>query len=217
MRLLQSEIFRALCMIIVGALVIRYRQETLTGITVAIGILFFLSGLISTVTYIARRRQTLSNTDVTNVNLTTEKPSAVQCIVGIGCMLFGIILAFMPEGFLTFIEQILAILLIIGSISQMITLAQTKRIATVHWTYWIFPILIFLIAILVLLKPLELLSSPLLITGWCMMLYGVIELTIALKVYLLRRKIRKEAEDMSEVNNDQEATENTTISIDANE
>lgn len=217
MRFLQSEIFRALCMIIIGALVVRYRQETLTGITIAIGVMFFISGLISTVTYFARRRQVQSTTDAEIIDTTIESPSTVSCIVGTGCMLFGIVLAFMPNSFLTFIEQILALLLIIGSISQMYTLAKTNKIATVHWTFWIFPVLIFLIGILALLKPLELLSAPLLIIGWSMMLYGVIELIIALKVFLLKREVRKQTQQAEAVEIEQEALAEAPADSDANE
>ena len=46
MKVIQSSLFRALCAIIVGALLIQYREQTVTWITIAIGVLFFLSGRI---------------------------------------------------------------------------------------------------------------------------------------------------------------------------
>lgn len=192
MRIIQSEFFRAVCMIVIGALVVRYRQQTLTGITVAIGILFFLSGLVSCISYVTRRRR-LQNAAVAEGDVVAAvEPSSASCVVGVGCLLFGIVLALMPDTFLSFIEQILALLLIIGAIGQMASLVSINRQAKVHWAYWIMPILILLVGVVAIAKPLELLSSPLFVIGWCMMLYGVVEMLYTLKIYLLRRQIAKQ-------------------------
>ena len=51
MKVFQSSVVRALCAIIVGALIVKYRELTVTWITIAIGVLFFLSGVFSCVTY----------------------------------------------------------------------------------------------------------------------------------------------------------------------
>ena len=56
MRLLQSSVFRAVVAIIVGALLVKYREDTVTWLTIAIGILFFLSGLTSVIIYYANKR-----------------------------------------------------------------------------------------------------------------------------------------------------------------
>ena len=59
MRILQSALFRALCAIVIGVLLIRYREQTMTWITITIGVLFFLSGIISLTTYFVSRKNTL--------------------------------------------------------------------------------------------------------------------------------------------------------------
>ena len=56
MKVVHSSFFRALCAIIVGALLIQYREQTVTWITIAIGVLFFLSGVISIATYFSAKR-----------------------------------------------------------------------------------------------------------------------------------------------------------------
>lgn len=40
MKVIHSSIFRAVCAIIVGVLLIQYREQTVTWITIAIGVLF---------------------------------------------------------------------------------------------------------------------------------------------------------------------------------
>ena len=56
MKVLQSSIFRAICAIVIGALLIKFPDNTVKGITVAIGVLFLLSGIISCVTYYRAKR-----------------------------------------------------------------------------------------------------------------------------------------------------------------
>ena len=56
MKVIHSSIFRAVCAIIVGVLLIQYREQTVTWITIAIGVLFFLSGVISLASYWAAKR-----------------------------------------------------------------------------------------------------------------------------------------------------------------
>ena len=56
MKILQSSIFRAICAIAIGILLIKFPDNTVTWITVAIGILFLLSGIISLVVYLNAKK-----------------------------------------------------------------------------------------------------------------------------------------------------------------
>ena len=49
MKIFQSSIFRAICAIVVGALLIKYPEDGVTWLTVAIGVLFLLSGIIAVI------------------------------------------------------------------------------------------------------------------------------------------------------------------------
>ena len=57
MKIFQSSIFRAVCAIVVGALLIKYPDEGVTWLTVAIGILFLLSGIIALIHECQEARQ----------------------------------------------------------------------------------------------------------------------------------------------------------------
>ena len=57
MKVLQSSFFRAIIAIIVGTLLIRYREETATWLTILIGVLFFLSGVISCTVYYSQKKR----------------------------------------------------------------------------------------------------------------------------------------------------------------
>ena len=56
MKILQSSVFRAISSIAIGILLIKYHDNTVTWITVSIGILFLLSGLISLIVYVNARK-----------------------------------------------------------------------------------------------------------------------------------------------------------------
>ena len=55
MKTLASSLLRALCAIAVGALLVKYREQTVEWITIAIGVLFFVSGVFSCATYFVAR------------------------------------------------------------------------------------------------------------------------------------------------------------------
>ena len=57
MRILQSSVFRALCAIVFGYLLVIYRNQMLHWTTIAFGALFFLSGLVSVIAYYAEKRR----------------------------------------------------------------------------------------------------------------------------------------------------------------
>lgn len=56
MKIFQSSIFRALCAIVVGALLIKYPQDGVTWLTIAIGVLFLLSGIIAVMAYLNAKK-----------------------------------------------------------------------------------------------------------------------------------------------------------------
>ena len=47
MRIIQSSLFRALCAIIIGVMILRTPDSTVEYLTIAIGVLFLISGVIS--------------------------------------------------------------------------------------------------------------------------------------------------------------------------
>ncbi|MDE6647176.1 MAG: DUF308 domain-containing protein, partial [Prevotella sp.] len=56
MKIFQSSIFRALCAITVGVLLIKFPQDGVTWLTIAIGVLFLLSGIIALIAYLNARK-----------------------------------------------------------------------------------------------------------------------------------------------------------------
>lgn len=199
MKVVHSSIFRALCAIIVGVLLIQYREQTVTWITIAIGVLFFLSGVISIVTYFSAKRNADKVPLVYDANgkqITGLRPNFP--IVGVGSLILGMILALMPNTFVTSLMFFLSAILILGALSQFFNLASARKMGKVGIVYWIFPSVILLVGLLAVIKPTAIASAPLFVIGWAMLVYGVVECVNALKISNNRRKWQK-AEEISSV------------------
>ena len=193
MKILQSTLFRALCAIIVGILLLSYREQTMTWITIAIGLLFFVSGGTACIAYLLARRHKDDPQvfDAEGRQLSGFRPSFP--IVGIGSMLLGLILSVMPDTFIAWLMYFLAAILIMGAISQFIALAAAARYARIGLFFWTMPSLILLVALIAIIRPSAIASAPLFVIGWCMLLYGVVECINAIKIYRARRQAEKAA------------------------
>lgn len=185
MKVIHSSIFRAVCAIIVGVLLIQYREQTVTWITVAIGVLFFLSGVISLASYWAAKRnaekmqgQILSDSNGKPImGMMPKFP-----LVSVGSLILGLLLALMPQVFIAWLMFILAFILILGALTQFVNLASAAKIGRVGILFWLFPSVLLLLGLLTIIKPSAIASAPLLIIGWGMLIYGVVELLNVFKI-----------------------------------
>lgn len=195
MKVLQSSIFRALCAIVVGALLVKYREQTVTWITVLIGAIFFVSGVISCISYFAAKRKSsggdLDIYDAQGNLIAQSKPTFP--IVGLGSLILGAILALLPNAFVNGLVYVLAAILILGAINQFFNLAVATRFAHIGLVWWIVPALVLLVGIISIIRPSAIASAPLLIIGWCMMVYGVVEIVNSIKIHQCKKRVKAAA------------------------
>ncbi len=197
MKIFQSSIFRALCAIVIGALLIKYPQEGVTWLTMAIGGLFLLSGIIALIAYWQAKRHAGEYTITDQEGRIISGSQPTFPIVGAGSVILGLILTLSPNAFINGLMYMLAAVLILGGITQLMSLITARRLGSIPFGYWIAPSLILLTGLFVVFKPMETAEMPLLILGWCSILYGVIELINTLKIY----RIRKEADRLRDQQN----------------
>lgn len=191
MKILRSSVFRAVCAIATGILLINNPDNTVRGITIAIGILFLISGVVSCATYLNARKHPV-NTELYDADGRLLIPSRPPFpIVGIGSILLGIILTVIPDVFVTSLMYVLGVLLMLGAVNQFMTLASVRRMFRVPVWFWLGPSLILVTGLLVIIKPMETAALPLLIIGWCLLLYGVTECVNSFKIYKETKKIIK--------------------------
>ena len=216
MKVIHSSIFRAVCAIIVGVLLIQYREQTVTWITIAIGVLFFLSGVISLASYWAAKRnaekmqgQILSDSNGKPImGMMPKFP-----LVSVGSLILGLLLALMPQVFIAWLMFILAFILILGALTQFVNLASAAKMGRVGILFWLFPSALLLLGLLAIIKPSAIASAPLFIIGWGMLIYGVVELLNAFKIsnnkriWLKNQQLKQDSKeiyvDVEEVKNEE--------------
>lgn len=199
MKIISYSLFRALFAIAIGAMLIKYREEMVTWMTIVIGILFFFSGVFAIIMAYARKRaakallKSLAEAEIeedVKIKKPSTKLSSGAIIAGIGSMILGTILAVMPETFVEYLVYILAAFLLLGAIQQFFTLATARSFGAVGFGWWIMPLLLFCSGCVALFKPSVIASFPLLFIGVCMIVYGLIECANSFK----SRKNRVQAE-----------------------
>ncbi|MBQ6680706.1 MAG: DUF308 domain-containing protein [Prevotella sp.] len=208
MKVLQSSLLRAVVAIIVGVLLVKYREDTMRWMTIAAGILFFLSGLISVIVYYYEKREIARSPytfDQTGNEIRRHSP--IFPFIGVGSMLLGIILMVMPTDLLIGVTYVLGAMLILGAASQLFNLFMSRRFWSIPIIYWLFSTILLGIGILVVAKPMETATLPLKIIGWALMVFGVVECVNAFSIFRARKKFLLEQEKTSAM----EQENNTTI------
>jgi uncharacterized membrane protein HdeD (DUF308 family) len=161
----------------------------------AIGTLFLLSGIIALISYWNARRHAgeYTITDAEGNVISGSQPSFP--IVGVGSVILGLTLLLSPDMFVRWLMYILGAMIIIGSINQLIILIAARRFGSISAFFWIAPIVLLIVGILIFVKPMESAELPLIILGWCMLVYGVTEVINSLMVYSLRKQMKRQQEE----------------------
>ena len=211
MKVLQISAIRAIIVLVTGFLLVRYREETMTWMTITVGILFLLSGLVSCIAYYFEKEKVAKKTAKAEQQEGQQEEENLKSpsfpIAGVGSIALGIILAVMPNTFITWVVYILAALLILGAVNQFMNLARSRQYARVPVYMWLFPTVILAIAILLISKPIETAQLPLLVLGWAFMYYGILEFILIIRMYLVRKSYEK-AEEAKIVTGDKLVTDN---------
>ena len=192
MKLFQSSVFRAICAIAIGVLLIMYPDNTVTGITIAIGVLFLVSGLVSCLTYLQARRHAgeYKVYDAEGRQIAGFMPSFP--LVGIGSVILGTLLALTPTAFVSTLMYIIGILLILGAIGLFWGLVGARRFGGVGLGYWILPTIVVVVGLYVIVKPMAPVNMAMLVLGWCTLLYGIAELLNAIRFYVGRKRLERQ-------------------------
>lgn len=196
MKILQSSFFRALTAIAVGVLLIKYPDNTVTGIVITIGVLFALSGLISVLTYVIARRHESEYViyDAQGRQIAGQAP--MFPIVGIGSILLGTILAVMPGTFINALMYVIGAILILGAINQYLAIISVRRFGVSSLWFWLCPTLILLFGAFIIIKPMAPLSTAMFFLGWLTLFYGIVEALNSMLFYIGRRRWEKEQEEL---------------------
>ena len=196
-KILQSSFFRAVCALAVGGLLLFYPTSTLKGITIGIGVLFLIPGVLSCVTYwrATQARREEGQAEERDYSMLTLP------IVAIGSILLGLFMTLTPSWFVGSLMYVLSAMVILGAINQMMALYQVRKYVVFGVGYWLTPIILMAVGIFMLFNPIKAASVPLIILGLCLIVYGISEMVNSMAIHretkgmLVREKQRDRSRD----------------------
>lgn len=197
MKVLQISAVRAIIVLVTGFLLVKYREDTMTWMTITVGVLFLISGLVACMVYYFEKEKVAKKSAKAALQEDQQEEEDLKSpsfpIAGVGSIVLGIILAVMPNTFTTWMVYILSALLILGAVNQFMNLARSRQYARVPVYMWIFPTISMVVAILLISRPIETdaLFFTLKVIGWAFMYYGVLEFVLIIRMYLVRKAYDK--------------------------
>lgn len=197
MKVLQISAVRAIIVLVTGFLLVKYREDTMTWMTITVGVLFLISGLVACMVYYFEKEKVAKKTVKAALQEDQQEEEDLKSpsfpIAGVGSIVLGIILAVMPNTFTTWMVYILSALLILGAVNQFMNLARSRQYARVPVYMWVFPTISMVVAILLISRPIETdaLFFTLKVIGWAFMYYGVLEFVLIIRMYLVRKAYDK--------------------------
>lgn len=203
MKIIQSAFFRAIVAIAMGVLLVKDPSGTLKWITILLGVLFLVVGVMSCINYFVRVFQERKEAVEIDENGRPVRRSAFGKgrssfpMSSAGSVLFGLVLILRPDLFDEILMYILGAFIIVGAINQFVKLALINRIARVHWLFWVFPVILLIVGVWLIIKPFAVLDTTMYAIGWCLLLLGVVECITAIKDYAASKKVT-EAEEVVE-------------------
>ncbi len=207
MRILKSTVFRALCAIAIGYMLIKFPADSQAAFIRAIGALFFASGAISWASYFYQKKNEgkVDIFDEQGNKLTQSSPFFP--IAGSGSIILGIILILVPNTLQDIINKIFGAMIMLGAFNQFMNLMKTRQYAQVPVFYWIVTSFVFLVGLLITLEP-EFLSELIMpLCGWCFIAYAFLEVLISVQLAIFKHKYNKANQQMQLQKAEQENTE----------
>ena len=195
MKLLQISIIRAIAAIVVGVLLLKYDEAVLKGLTIAIGILFLIAGIVSLVEWINLRRKKADfrvMDDGEGGKSKGDNSQPMFPIVGLGSVLLGLILSLtQTTDFLLWTMYLLGGVLILGGLNLMMNLLSARTLEPVDGLLWIVPVLIVLAALFAMIKGLVPAKTTTTILGITSLVYAFAEMGYSLLFSRIRKRYEK--------------------------
>lgn len=148
--------------ILIGVILVIYPIVSLNYIVVLLGGILILTSLISIVEYYKVRK----SGDLTNSIMFNS-----VIVIIIGCFL-----VISPLFFIRFILIVLAILLLLGSLSQIISLLRSRGNYNIPAYLFIVPVLLFVCSLIMLFAPINSVATVIRIFGYGIIIYSVLNL-----------------------------------------
>lgn len=159
---MKSIILRAIASMIVGGLLMAFPEKVSDWLVIVTGVLFLAPGVYSLVSY-----YTLKKDNSVPVSLP---------IAGVGSTILGVWMILNPTFFIKALMAAVAVALIIVAVNRIVGNIRARKFVQVPFWFYLFPVLLIVVAGYVLAHPLQAAGLPIYILGISMIVYGLLEL-----------------------------------------
>ena len=121
-----------------------------------------------------------------------ERLGSLYAFTGIIAVLFGIVLLVFPDFFVKLLSYLFGVLMIFFSIGEIVNLISIGKNTKVKFAFYIIPILIFILGIVLLTNPFEVVKTLFVVFGIALIVYAIFELVVALKFRKACKAIKEE-------------------------
>lgn len=176
-KFMQNVFVRALCVLILGIILVVYSGEVSRWMIMASGVLFILPGLVGILGYFRRDKK--------------SRQYVLYPLIALGSILFGVVQMVLPDLFFEALRYVLAAVMFVLAVSQLYTLWNVRSGGVkISWLYFLFPLAgVGASGFVVFYRPFAAEDVvPLTILGVTFILYALLELW---SIVLVKRAVVK--------------------------
>lgn len=176
MKAVNYYMLRSVVALVLGVLLVMWPQTAMEYLVITIGVLFFVPGLISLISYFM------------------QKQGGMFPVVGVGSLLFGLWLMVMPNFFINTLMYVLGFFLLLGGIQQIASLIAARKYGSIPFGFFIVPILLLIAGIVVLsmYNPSQMVSWIFILLGISSIVYGLSDLMNSFRIRHKRAQYDRE-------------------------
>ena len=193
MKLLRISIIRAIAALVVGVLLLKYNADVLKVLTIALGIVFLLAGVVSLVGWVNVRRKKADFRAYDNgQEQTQDSAQPMFPLAVLGSLLLGLILSLTrSDDYLEWAMYLLGGVLVLGALNMLMNLMSAKKMEPVAGWMWLVPVVIIVASVFAMIKGLVPAETCTTILGVTAIVYAVAELIYSIIFTNIRKRYEK--------------------------
>jgi len=195
MKLLRISIIRAIAAVVVGVLLLKYNADVLKVLTIALGIVFLLAGVVSLVGWVNVRRKKADFRVYDNGQEQAHGEDGAQPmfpLAGLGSLLLGLILSLTrSDDYLEWAMYLLGGVLVLGALNMLMNLMSAKKMEPVAGWMWLVPVVIIVASVFAMIKGLVPAETCTTILGVTAIVYAIAELIYSIIFTNIRKRYEK--------------------------
>ncbi|MCR5197344.1 MAG: DUF308 domain-containing protein [Prevotella sp.] len=194
MKLLRISIIRAIAAVVVGVLLLKYDAAVLKGLTIALGVMFLIAGVVSLVGWVNARRKKADFRAYDNGEESAGEGGAQPMfpIAGLGSLLLGLILSLTrSDDYLEWAMYLLGAVLVLGALNLCMNLFSARKMEPMGGWMWLLPCAIVVASVVAMIKGLVPAQTCTTILGVTALVFAVTELWYSLVFSQVKKRYEK--------------------------